>query len=222
MATGTNFKPDKNYHKGCYIRDKFGMLIAVMIILFLIFIYINVEKISAQPEISVIELEDDVVEDEIVECASAESVQYSASVEMPELTVEDFEKILEQELIDMGYYRTDVPLSYELQDALHIYCDTFGVDYNLVLGLIKLESSFDSTAVSSAGCYGLMQLHPTYFPTNLSDSDNLYYGVKYLSECIERYDGDIMAGLRAYNRGYDDGARGYSKTVIEYAKEFGY
>lgn len=218
MATGTNYTSNKHYHKGCYIRNRFGMLIVVMVVLFLIFICINIEKRDTQPEISVVE-----IEDELIEEYTEESIQYSVpTITMPELSEEDFKLAIEQELLDIGYYRVDVPLSYELQDILHVYCNTFGVDYNLVLGLIQLESSFDSTAVSSANCYGLMQLNPKYFPSNLNDSDNLYYGVKYLSECIERYDGNIMAGLRAYNRGYDDGARGYSNTVIEYAEKFGY
>ena len=197
-------------------KDRFCLFFAVMIVFFLVFISIKIEKRNSQLEISVVEIEDRLIEE-----STSEAVQYLAPP-MPEMTAKELEAIIEQELLDIGYYREDVPLSFDLQDALHIYCNTFNVDYNLVLDLIKLESSFESTAVSSANCYGLMQLNPKYFPSGLDDSDNLYHGVKYLSECIERYDGDVMAGLRAYNRGYDDGARGYSKTVIEYAKEFGY
>lgn len=201
-----------------------GFVFVLVVILFLIFVSnkINSNKNSEETfekeNINTTITEENEEEYEVM-TLSESNVQYS-TVEMPEFTEEEYQAIVEQELIASGYYREDVPLSFELQDVLHEYCETFSVSYNLVLGLIRHESGFDETAVSSVGCYGLMQLNPKYFPSNLSSSDNLYYGVKYLSECIERYDGDIMAGLRAYNRGYDDGARGYSKTVIKYAEEF--
>lgn len=204
-----------------------GFVFVLVVILFLIFVSNkihsnkNSEETFEKENINTTITEDTVDDEEYkVMTLSEDSVQYSTKVEMPELTEEEYQAIIEQELIASGYYREDVPLSFDLQDVLHEYCETFSVSYNLVLGLIRHESGFDENAVSSVGCYGLMQLNPKYFPSNLNSSDNLYYGVKYLSECIERYDGDIMAGLRAYNRGYDDGARGYSKTVIKYAEEF--
>lgn len=216
-----SYKGNKNLYKNIK-----GFAFVLVVILFLIFIYNVVAKNSDKEIIekeninTTIEEKTNVCEKEYeVVTLTEENLHYSA-VEMPELTEEECQAVVEQELIDSGFYREDVPLSFELQAVLHENCETFSVSYNLVLGLIKHESGFDENAVSPVGCYGLMQLNPKYFPSNLSSSDNLYYGVKYLSECIERYDGDIMAGLRAYNRGYDDGARGYSKTVIKYAEEF--
>lgn len=118
-----------------------------------------------------------------------------------------------------GYFRPEVPLSYELQDALHTACERHGVDYTTVLGLIQVESGFDEAAVNPATeCYGLCQLSPRYFPGDLTPAENIEAGVAYLGEQLERYGGDIGAALRAYNRGYDDGDRAYANAVLSAAE----
>ena len=38
---------------------------------------------------------------------------------------------------------------------------------------------------------------------------------------IERYDGDIQAALRAYNKGYDDGDRRYARAVLDASEKWG-
>lgn len=113
-------------------------------------------------------------------------------------------------------YRKDVPLSRDLQAVLREACRETNISVELALGIIEVESGFDPDAVSSCGCYGYMQLHPAYFPPDLCPEDNIRVGVAYLAECISRY-GDLCAGLRAYNRGYDDGERGYVTAVLEAA-----
>lgn len=65
---------------------------------------------------------------------------------------------IEAALIEQGYFREDVPLSYELQDVLRTASEANGIPYHVALGLIETESGFDPEAVSSAGCYGLAQL----------------------------------------------------------------
>lgn len=116
-----------------------------------------------------------------------------------------------------GYYRADVPLSCELQDALHTACARYGVDYALALGLIEVESGFDPTAVSPHGCYGLMQLSPRYFPAGLGPEENIEAGVAYLAEQISKY-GGAEAGLTAYNAGTDTGGRAYASAVLAAAE----
>lgn len=123
-------------------------------------------------------------------------------------------------LLEIGYLRDDVPLSYELQDALRTACDVYGVEYCLALGMIEYESNFQEDCVSSAGCYGLMQLNPKYFPSGLDSVDNVMYGVEYFAKCLESNDYDVSAALRAYNRGYDDGHRVYANNVLEYANKW--
>lgn len=120
---------------------------------------------------------------------------------------------IEAALVAQGYYREDVPLSYELQDVLHTSCEANGVPYEIGLGLIDVESDFNSDAASPSGCYGLCQLHPKYFPPDLNDADNIRTGMAYLGEKLERYDGDMDAALTAYNAGHDTGKRYYAATV---------
>lgn len=110
-------------------------------------------------------------------------------------------------------YREDVPLERELQTALYEACEASGVPVSLALGLIETESGFDPEIVSPKGAYGLCQLNPKYFPTNLSPSENIAAGIGWLGELLERH-GDPAAALRAYNLGYDDGDRRFSDAVL--------
>ena len=70
--------------------------------------------------------------------SAAEPPQVNASEigEDPEEEVKIAEALLEQ-----GYFRDDIPLSYEEQDYLHTACEEFGVDHALMLALIEHISS---------------------------------------------------------------------------------
>lgn len=136
--------------------------------------------------------------------------------------IEEQEQVTESCVTETTYLREDIPLSFDLQEHIYKICNNCNIDYRLILGLIQAESNFDESAISSAGCYGLMQLNPSYFPSNLNSYDNIQAGIEYLHELLDKYNNDVSAALRAYNRGYDDGVRGYSNTVISYAKNWGY
>ena len=114
-------------------------------------------------------------------------------------------------------YRPDIPLSPELQQALHEACEEADVPVALALGVIQVESGFRTDAVSSRGCYGLMQLNPKYFPDKLSPEDNIREGVAYLGRLLEEH-GDTAAALTAYAVGYDAGGRTYAGAVLEAAE----
>lgn len=150
----------------------------------------------------------------------------TAPAESTDVLVTEFpEDVNEQDniyaaLLESGYLRDDVPLSYELQDALRTACDVYGVEYCLVLGMIECESNFNEDIVNAIGCYGLMQLNPKYFPSGLSSVDNIMYGVEYFAKCLENNDYDVAAALRAYNHGHDDGHRVYANNVLEYANKW--
>lgn len=110
-------------------------------------------------------------------------------------------------------YREEIPLSEELQEVLWEACQEYSIDTALVLGVMEVESTFRTDAVSCVGCYGLMQLNPAYFPSNLSPAENIQHGVKFLAELLERYSGDEGAALTAYNAGHDTGSRVYAQKV---------
>lgn len=144
---------------------------------------------------------------------------YKRSSQMPgEDPMED--RLIEAALLEQGYYREDVPLDDLIQDVLQTKCREHGIPYHIALGLIYVESRFDPEAVSAAGCYGLCQLNPEYFPSGLTPAQNVATGMDYLAYQIKRYDGDLEAALTAYNAGHDTGNRAYANAVMEAAEEW--
>ncbi len=83
------------------------------------------------------------------------------------------------------------------------------IDTFLVLGLIRQESGFDSSAVSRARAKGLMQIVPhtaRRLATNgarklMNPEANASMGVKYLTRLAERFNGDMELVLASYNAG---------------------
>lgn len=89
-----------------------------------------------------------------------------------------------------------------VQDA----SEKYGVSANLILAVIKQESDFNPTDVSSAGAQGLMQLMPCNVSSlGISDpyniEQNIDGGTRLLKEGLDRYNGDLTMTLMAYNAG---------------------
>jgi len=79
-----------------------------------------------------------------------------------------------------------------------------GVDPRVVNAVIRVESDYDSRAVSPKGARGLMQLMPAtgrqYGALDLFDPKvNIDAGVRYLKKLLSRY--DLPLALAAYNAG---------------------
>lgn len=86
------------------------------------------------------------------------------------------------------------------------YSSEYSIDFRLIMAVIRNESCFDKSAVSSAGAQGLMQLMPaTARSLGVTDSfnpgQNIRGGTKYLSGLVKRYDNNIKMALAAYNAG---------------------
>ena len=81
-----------------------------------------------------------------------------------------------------------------------------GLDPDLVLAVVGVESAFRPRAVSSKGAQGLMQLMPrTAASLGVEDAfdpeQNLDGGVRHLGSLLAQYDGDVERALAAYNAG---------------------
>ncbi|MGB5427221.1 MAG: transglycosylase SLT domain-containing protein [Gammaproteobacteria bacterium] len=89
---------------------------------------------------------------------------------------------------------------------IHYEARRAGLEPELVLALINVESNFDRFAISSAGARGLMQIMPFWLDElgrpddNLFDiNTNLRFGCTILNIYLERENGDMRRALARYN-----------------------
>jgi soluble lytic murein transglycosylase len=117
--------------------------------------------------------------------------------------------------------RTVVPVVSEQIFPIHYtaeiadVAERYDLDPYLVAAVVKTESGFNPKAVSPAGAVGLMQLMPdtAEWITGLDEwlggddmeltdpSDSLELGACYLAYLRDKFDGETLAMLAAYNGG---------------------
>jgi soluble lytic murein transglycosylase len=114
--------------------------------------------------------------------------------------------------VDRAIQELTLPLRHE--DVIRQQSREKGIDAALIAAVIYSESKF-SDRTSSAGARGLMQITPetandverhsggtTFKLGDLSNPEiNIRYGTYRLRELLDRYDGDVVAALAAYNAG---------------------
>jgi hypothetical protein len=103
---------------------------------------------------------------------------------------------LQLPVLDLG------PYAREIREA----AERYGVEEGLIKAVIRVESGFNSRAVSPKGARGLMQLMPgTASMLGVRDSfdvrQNIDGGVRHLRGLIERFGADLKLALAAYNAG---------------------
>ena len=90
----------------------------------------------------------------------------------------------------------------------------YGLDYRLVLALMKIESNFQDDAVSSKGARGLLQVKPSVAKFIAQDAgirwdghrtldepdSNIKIGIYFFSQLMKDFE-NINVALRAYNMG---------------------
>lgn len=105
------------------------------------------------------------------------------------------------------------------------YAKQYGVNPNLIAGIIKQESGFNKYATSSAGAKGLMQLMPATAKSlgvknSYDPSQNIKGGTKLIAQLLKKYGGNVEKALRAYNAGPGNLAKSYGfKETNNYVKK---
>lgn len=97
-------------------------------------------------------------------------------------------------------------INTQIDNAIAISSQKYGVDSNLIRAIIKVESDFNPKCESSAGAKGLMQLMPENC-RDLGINDpfdivqNIDGGTRHIKEYLDRYNGNKEMALMAYNGG---------------------
>ena len=108
----------------------------------------------------------------------------------------------------------------QILTRVHHEASIAGLEPELVLAVIDVESNFDTYAVSVAGALGLMQIMP-FWKVEIGRPDdnlikletNLRYGCTILSYYLQKEDGDLRRALGRYNGSL--GRRKYPNKVID-------
>lgn len=94
----------------------------------------------------------------------------------------------------------------DLLRSIHYEATRAGLDPQLVLGLIQVESAFRKYAVSSVGARGYMQVMPFWVKVIGRPEDNLFdmrtnlrYGCTILRHYLDIEKGDLYRALGRYN-----------------------
>jgi soluble lytic murein transglycosylase len=125
-----------------------------------------------------------------------------------------FGDMLEQsgEAVPAALWNIAYPTGYLPRIRLHAGAR---VDPYLVAAIIREESQYDPRAVSRSGALGLMQLLPATAQTmarqqglrdvsreELFDHEtNIRFGTGYLAQMLERFEGNVVQAVAAYNAG---------------------
>lgn len=119
-------------------------------------------------------------------------------------------------------YRVAQAAAVEVVSAAFREGQRHGLDPNLILAVIAVESRFNPIAQSEQGAVGLMQIIPRFHmdkiaafgvPSMLLPEANIAIGSHILKESIRR-GGSDEAGLQLYNGAADDETRAYANRVL--------
>jgi soluble lytic murein transglycosylase-like protein len=97
-----------------------------------------------------------------------------------------------------------VPVSYD--HIISIISKKYNIEPSLVHAVIKVESNWDTKAISRSGAIGLMQLMPATaramgIENPYNPEENIEAGIRYLRHLLDRFNGDLILAIAAYNVG---------------------
>lgn len=115
----------------------------------------------------------------------------------------------QEQLFDSNGLLNGKSSRFNITDFDHIIkraADRYNIPERLIKSIIKQESNFNPYAISNKGAKGLMQIMPeTARLLGIKDifnpEENIEGGVKYLRMMLDRFGGDLVKALAAYNAG---------------------
>lgn len=135
--------------------------------------------------------------------ARAEAERAAAEAAKAQAASSDFSSVLTNAT---DAYSGSTTCSEDLSAIFDEAANTYGVSSTLLKSIARAESNFNTSAVSSAGAVGIMQLMPaTAASLGVTDSydayQNIMGGANLISQLLARYNGDTSLALAAYNAG---------------------
>ena len=132
-------------------------------------------------------------------------------------------------LVDMSSrlkrYIKDPKRRLTLLKRVHAEARRAGIEPELVLSVIHVESAFDRFAISRVGAQGLMQVMP-FWKNEIGRSDdnltniatNLRYGCTILKHYIDKEKGNLIRALARYNGSL--GRTKYPEKVLRFWEDY--
>lgn len=119
-----------------------------------------------------------------------------------------------------------VPLDDEVRALTVDICSEYHIDPAIVFAMMDVESDYNANAMGDRGqAFGLLQVQPRWHGDRINrlecwdlydPENNVTVAVDYLSELLDKYDGNIEMALTAYNRGAYGAQRDlFSKGIYE-------
>jgi hypothetical protein len=98
------------------------------------------------------------------------------------------------------------PLAVPYSDLIGQIAGKYGLEPQLLAGVMRAESNFNPRAVSAKNAQGLMQLLPSTanhlaVRNTFDPAQNIEAGARYLKQLLDRFGGNIALALAAYNAG---------------------
>jgi len=130
-------------------------------------------------------------------------------LEPPKTEGKKFSDFLNSTPVSDLKFKVSEPLTATKADIVKIAEEAatkYKLDSKLLLSIIKQESGFNQNAVSKTGAQGLMQLMPSTAKNlgvinSFDPKQNIDGGARYIKNLLEKYRGNLVLALAAYNAG---------------------
>ena len=117
----------------------------------------------------------------------------------------------------------------DYEEYVYKYSEEYNIDPLLIFAIIKAESNFEPNSVSTSGAIGLMQLmestaieRANTIGVEISVREELFnpeknikIGASYFAYLLEKYDGNELLALAAYNAGIGNVDEWMQKGIIK-------